>query len=463
MKIKMEEIVQATGGTLVKGLPRDEVTGVSTDSRTIKKGELFVALRGPHFDGHRFVGPAVRRGAAGIMVDRAGRFPARDVVRVKDTLRGLGDLAGSWRRRFDIPVVAVTGSNGKTTTKEMIAAVLSSRLRVLKTEGNLNNQIGLPLTLLKLTSGTDVAVVELGVNVEGEIGRLSEIASPDVGVITNIGRAHLEGLKGIAGVAREKGALLTHLKGQSGGGLAVLNGDDRFGDRLSRRSRAPVTRFGLGRSNEVRATSVRLDGLAGSFFQVNLDGRPVRFHLVTPGVAGVRNALAAIAVGRHFGIPVSSLRRALKGFRGEGHRMQVIRLARSVDLIDDSYNANPDSMSVALQLLKEAGRRRRGLVAVLGEMLELGKAAPRAHREVGRLAGEAGLRLLFVVGSRAGEIGRGARQAGMAANRIFLFSNTEQAARSVATFLRRGDLVLVKGSHGVHLERVVEALLRRCS
>lgn len=460
MRLTIEEVIAATRGRLTAGSPKGAVTGVSTDSRTLKKGDLFFALRGVHFDGHAYVRAAVKRGAVGAVLQAGVRHAAPRaradfaVIRVPSTLQALGDLAASWRRRLPVPIVAITGSNGKTTTKEMTAAVLSRRYRVLKTEGNFNNLIGLPLTLFRLNPRHQVAVLEMGMNAPGEIHRLTEIASPQAGVITNVGRAHLEGLKSVAGVARAKGKLVAGLPAS---GLAVLNQDDPSLPILKKLSRAPVTTFGWGRGAQVRGLGSRPEDLYGFRFKARLNGGDRTFFLRTLGRRNVTNALAALAVGGWFKIPPEEMRKGLDRFSPLPSRMEILRIGSWV-VVNDAYNANPDSMIHALESLRGMPARRRA--AVLGEMRELGPFAARGHREVGERAARLGIDLLIGIGPYADRLRRGAVQGGMRADRVVAFPDFDTAAASLASLFRKGDLILVKGSRGARMERVL-ALFRR--
>ncbi len=449
MNLTIREVREATGGRLLNGSEKGKVTGVSTDSRTVKRGDLFFALQGPKFDGHDYLKEVFRRGAAGAVVSRPVRF-GKNIVQVSDPLKALGDLAHHWRKRFPIPVVAVTGSNGKTTTKDLIAAILGTSLRLVKTEGNFNNQIGLPLTLFRLNRKSEAAVLEMGMNHPKEIDRLGEIAEPQVGVITVIARAHLEGVGGIGAIARSKAELLTHLPRN---GLAVLNADDASTSILKKYLRSPVVTFGQTPRATVRLLSTKIDGFKGIRFSVSLKGRRHPFQIPLIGRHNVSNALAAIAVADHFGIPIHRIRRALARFSAPSKRMERVSIG-SIDLVNDSYNANPDSTCAALESLKEMGKGRRR-VAVLGEMLELGRHAGSGHREVGESAARS-VQCLFAVGPHAQEMMRGARKGGLSKGAAF--SSMEEMIPPLLSELRAGDLVLIKGSRGMKMERVVEVV-----
>ncbi|MBI2981876.1 MAG: UDP-N-acetylmuramoyl-tripeptide--D-alanyl-D-alanine ligase [Deltaproteobacteria bacterium] len=402
---------------------------------------------------------AARRGTGGFVVSRAAasrRFSKgrRNVIRVPDTLKALGDLASYWRGRFDIPVVAVTGSNGKTTTKEMIAALLATRYPVLKTEGNFNNLIGLPLTLFRLTPRHRVAVLEMGMSVPGEIRRLTEIASPGVGVITHIGRAHLKGLKNIRGIARAKGELL---EGLPQSGIAFLNRDDRFFRFLKKRTRAAVRTFGWKKGADLSVGRFESLGIRGERFEVRSGKRRAPFSLQILGRGNVSNALAAIGVGDYFKISPKRMQQALFGLRPTCGRLEPICL-KNWTILNDSYNANPDSMTQALDVLQELkGTRSRG-VAILGEMAELSRLASRCHQEIGAKAIRRKIDLLIGLGRYAGDFRRGAIKAGARPGQIVSLRGVRENFARIPGLLKRGDLILVKGSHAMQMDRLVKIL-----
>lgn len=452
----MAEVLRATSGKLVAGREGAMMRGVSTDTRTIKRGNLFFALQGERFDGHDYLPLAFRKGAGGavVMKNLSPRFKGKNIARVTDTTRALGDLASFWRRRFSIPVVAVTGSNGKTTTKEMIAQILSEKYPLLKTEGNLNNAIGLPQNLFRLGRRHKVAVLEMGMNAPGEIRRLVEIASPQVGVITNVGRAHLQGVGSLRDVVRAKGELLEGLPRRDG--VAFLNGDSPYLSSLRKMSHVPVVTFGWGKRCHVRGSDFRVHNLRGVSFQVHSGGEAVKFSLPALGSHNVENALAAIAVGRHFGVSWNSLKRALAHFKGLKWRLQVVR-TKHWTILNDGYNANPDSTEKALAFLGQIQARRR--VAILGDMFELGDHASPEHKKIGGIVARTGVDLLVGVGRRGRDLCQGAVRAGFSKDKAFFFPHLNgRSCERIHSLLERGDLVLVKGSRGMHLERLVEAL-----
>jgi len=455
-KFTLKEIAEATGGSML-GEAEAAATGVSTDSRSVASGELFVALRGDRFDGHDFVEPAAARGVSLFLVDQAWQqgheLPAGcSAVVVPDTLRALGDLAAWHRRRFKVIVIAVTGSNGKTTTKEMLARIMTQTGPGIKTEGNLNNLIGLPLTLLRLTGRERWAVVELGMSAFGEIDRLAEIADPEVGIITNAFPAHLETLGDVEGVARAKGELFLRLKPDA---FAVYNVDDPLISKCP--SPANVTRLTFGlRGAEVSSASIASLGKKGESFTLRLPQeveQPVRLSAF--GRHNIYNALAAAAAAHALGVSGEQIRLGLEEFTPYDKRFQLEECA-GVFLIDDSYNANPASMAAALATLRDLRENGRA-AAALGDMLELGAGTEAAHRELGRVAAGC-VEKLYLLGDLAGEVAYGALEAGLAAEDILVAREHDEIARELISWVKPGDCILFKGSRGMRMEQVAQAV-----
>ena len=467
------ELLAATGGAL-RACPAEgaEAVGVSTDSRTLARGELFVALAGPReqpvrivLDGHRFVGDALRRGAWGVLVEEQAlqrgevarelaAWPGRAVIAVTDSLRALGDLAAYHRRRMPARIVGVTGSNGKTTTKEMVFSIAAERWRVLRSEGNLNNLVGLPLTLLGLEIWHEVAVVEMGMSHAGEIRRLAAIAAPQVGVVTNVGPVHLEGVGGLAGVAAAKAEIL---EGIAPGGTAVLNADDPATPGLAARWDGSMVSFGLSAAADVRAERIEYAPQGTDFTLVLADGASARVRMPWLGEHNVRNALAAAAAAHCIGADCAQIKAGLTRARPAAMRFEIGTIPPGVTVVNDAYNANPASMRAALSafaLLPAVSRR----ALVLGDMLELGAAAPAEHEGLGRVAALAAPSLLVAVGAFAERVAAGARAAGLSPSVIEIAPDAEAAALLLSSWLRPGDLLLLKGSRGVRLERIIERL-----
>jgi UDP-N-acetylmuramoyl-tripeptide--D-alanyl-D-alanine ligase len=428
---------------------------LSTDSRQTQAGELFFAIKGDRFDGHDYLDDVAKKGVAAVVIERRRRLatlPGSAVIEVDDTRRALGQLAAAYRRDFVLPVVAVGGSNGKTTTKELIAAVLRQKLATLWSEASFNNDIGVPLTLLHLEKKHEAAVLEAGTNHPGELAPLVKMIQPRYGVITNIGREHLEFFGDVAGVADEEGWLAELLPAD---GKLFADGDNEWTSHVAKRTQATVVRVGFGEANDWRVRRVRLDKQGATFHinapRVEFDGE-YRINLL--GRHQVLNGLYAIALGAELGLDRGQIQRGLVECEPVKMRLQLWE-AGGVRVLDDAYNANADSMLAALQVLKELPCRGRR-VAVLGDMAELGSHSEAAHQEVGRRAAELGVGQLFAVGSMAGRLAQGAREAGL--TRVIELPDVEAAATAVKTFLKAGDLVLLKASRAARLERITSVL-----
>jgi UDP-N-acetylmuramoyl-tripeptide--D-alanyl-D-alanine ligase len=452
-------VAAVVGGRVARGDAAKRFAAVSIDSRTVAPGALFVAIRGDRLDGHAFVAEAVAKGAGGVVVSdptsAAGLDGAVPVVVVDDTTGALQELARHVRRVSGARVVAITGSAGKTTTKEATALFLEARYRTMRNRGNLNNHIGLPLSLLELQGGAEVAVVELGMNHAGEISRLVAIADPDVRVWTNVGTAHLEYFGSQDAIAEAKAEILENARPDT---VLVANADDeRIMDRVPRFAGRVVT-FGVARPATVRAVHVTSGGLAGSRALVRTPTGDVELETRLPGRGNLLNVLAAAAVAVDMGVSLADIASRAARLCPAAHRGEVVTLAGGVTVIDDCYNASPSAVAQALDLLAAApaGRRR---VAFLGEMLELGPGSAELHRECGRLAAGAGVGALITVGGVAAfALGEGAVAAGLPAAAVGHADDSDQAAALAGALVRDGDVVLVKGSRGVRMERVVERL-----
>ena len=472
MKLTARDIARFTGGKLVSGSADSVVEAVSIDTRTIERGDLFVAIRGPHRDGHDYLANALERAAAGIVVLQPIEIAGSAFqVQVKNTTRALQDLALGVRERARLRVVAITGSMGKTTTKEAAALAMGRHLRVLKTEGNLNNLYGLPLTLLELgeIGEEDVAVLEMGMSEPGEIARLAEIAKPDVGVLTNVAEVHLEFFDSIAEIADAKGELLLGLAGDA---VAVVNADDPLVLEQARKFAGRQIRFGLTPSSDLRALQIRSTS-AGLRFRAEEGERSVEVTSSLHGRHNVYNLLAGLAAARALDVPLEEAASGLASLSPARHRGERISLPGDILLIDETYNSNPRALICALDALvvdeeeevedaeenEDIGRR----VAVVGDMLELGDKASELHREVGRHAATLDLGLLVGVGPLGREIVDGARGAGMADARLATCVDAAAAVALLERSLVEGDVVLVKGSHGVGLDETIEWLKRALS
>jgi UDP-N-acetylmuramoyl-tripeptide--D-alanyl-D-alanine ligase len=447
-----EKIAHWAEGRLEAGDPRGTVTNVCTDSRALKAGDLFVALRGEKFDAHTFIAEAAKRGAAGAIVEE---FPAElppgfAVIRVADTLRGLQQLGANYRRTLSLQVVGLTGSNGKTSTKDLTAAALGENFQVTKTEGNFNNHIGVPLTLLRARDADQIGVFEMGMNHPGEIAPLAAMAAPEVGIITNIGMAHIEFMGSREAIAQEKGMLAEALPPS---GTLILSAHDDFSQAIAARSKADVVLAGIGKG-EVFASDLHAHA-TGTKFVLHADGHKADAELSVPGEHMVRNAVLAVAAGRVFGLSLEECAVGLTKLRLTKGRLEQ-KVIRGIQVIDDTYNANPDSVVAALHTLASmsaAGRR----VAVLGRMGELGAEAERGHRLVGEAAAKAHLDCVIGVGAEAQWITEAAWRGGV--EKIVHVETTEEATKVLRDYAKAGDVVLVKGSRSARMERIVEGLL----
>ncbi len=454
--MKVREIIEATRGNLISGDPDTAIktSRISADSRSMRKGDLFIALSGVNFDGNDFISDAFRKGAIGAVVRAPWRTGqgAKDgkiIIEVRDTTKALQDIAHHHRMKFDIPVIGVTGSSGKTTVKEMIWTALSAGYNVLKNEGTKNNHIGVPQTLLKLNKGHDICVLEMGTNHPGEIRLLAGIARPSAAVITNIGPSHLEFLKDLKGVFDAKREILEHL---ADSGLLILNGDDPFLSRI-KDIRFDIVRFGLSRFCDVRATSV------------NVKGKKVRFtvngaHAFTINALGahnVYNALATIAVASSFGVKIGSVRRSLSGHAPSNMRLDLMTVG-GIDIINDSYNSNPLSMNSALEALKVYQARRKWVVT--GDMLELGGKGKYFHGLLGEAIARSGASGLMTFGELSRYTFIAALKCGMDKKSIWHCERHEDIVSILRRIVRKGDAVLIKGSRGMKMERVVDMLIK---
>jgi UDP-N-acetylmuramoyl-tripeptide--D-alanyl-D-alanine ligase len=444
-------------GEILGRMESMEIKGVSIDSRTIKKGELFVALKGDRFDGHDFVPDAIKKGAWGAMVERTAlenRFASlgglKNILPVEDTLFTLQEMSRQHRRKFSIPVVGVTGSNGKTTTKEMLAGILKQRGPVLKNEGNLNNHIGVPLTLMKLNASHRAAVVEMGMSAPGELDTLARLVGPTVGVITNIGPAHLEFFGSMEKVAEAKGELLNSLASDA---TAVLNADDLFFEMLRNKFIGRGITFGIQNKADVSASRIRQDAACADFTLV-ADGRTADVRLRAPGTHNIYNALAAAAAALAVDMPLDAVKYGLDDFSPVAMRSEIKEI-QGRTVLADYYNANPASMEAAINTLISLSEGRKS-IAVLGDMLELGQAAPGSHREIGLAAARAGVDIVITVGALAKHIGEGALEGGMPNERVLEAPTHAEAAELLKKLSRPGDVVLIKGSRGMKMEKILE-------
>jgi UDP-N-acetylmuramoyl-tripeptide--D-alanyl-D-alanine ligase len=449
------EILKAVNGRLVKGDGNVTCCGVSTDSRTVRAGNLFIALKGETFDGHDFLDAAVNVGASAVLVQEE---PKKKIsgnatfILVDDTLNALGDLARCWRNRFAIPVIAITGSSGKTTTKEMLAGIVGQSKNVLKTEGNLNNLIGMPMTLLRLTDQHEAAILELGTNQRGEIARLTDIAGPNIGLITNIGPAHLQGLHSLDTIREEKGDLFRSMGNQ---GTAVVNLDDGNIREVSRSWSGKRVTFSIDGPADVTAENMEAMNAAGISFRLVIGAEKSEVFMKIAGRHHVYNALAAAAVARALGMDGASIGKGLASFQPVAGRMEIRSLANGAFIIDDTYNANPVSVTEALKALRNLRGRGRA-IAVLGDMLELGEQSRSLHESVGEIAAQTGVDRLLLKGEFASATAAGALRTGMPSDAVICFQDDDKAVDIAKSYLHDGDWALVKGSRRMKMEQIVQ-------
>lgn len=470
MRWTVAAVADALGVAPPRGLaPLARLAGVSIDSRTVRPGELFIAIRGPRHDGHNFVAAALAAGAMAGVVEagRMAEFPEEvrlQLFTVADTLAALQHLAQAycawWRNaRPGRRLAAVTGSAGKTTTKEILAALLAARFRVLKSEGNLNNEYGLPLTLLRLEEDHDAAVVELGMSRRGELSRLAEMAAPDIGVVTNVAAVHLEFFSSVEEIALAKRELIDGLKGAKP--VAVLNADDPRVARFAEGFRGRTLLFGFSPEAQFRAEGIDVRGAEGSGFDYTGPAEHGWLELPLAGRHNILNALAALAAASEWGIGLAEARGVFPALRPASMRGELVRFAAGFAVLNDCYNSNPAALARMVELMGATpGFRRRILVA--GEMLELGATSCELHREAGREAARSGAAdWIFGVAGNAEALVRGAIEAGHRPDHAQCFASADEAAKFLAEFVAPGDLLLVKGSRGVRLERIIVALGER--
>lgn len=461
-EITAKEILSPISGTMVSGQPETVFSGFSTDSRNIGPGDLFLALKGEQFDGHDFAQKAIEQGAVGVVAQKNHPLklshpndPA--IITVDNSLKALGDLASWWRHQHRARVVAITGSSGKTTTKEIIAGILAMGGRTLASQGNYNNLIGLPLTLLRLEKDHQNAALEMGMNQRGEIARLTEIADPDVGAITNVGRAHLEGLGDLKGVARAKVEMVEKISSK---GKVVLNGDDKLLMKTAAHYRKNVLTFGLNETNDIRCAEIRNLGQKGSSFRLFYWGGSLDVKLNVPGVQNIFNALAAAAVGLCLHEAPEHIVEGLHNFVGVKGRFTLIHLPEGITLVDDTYNANPSSLKAALESVQTMVHEGGRIIVGLGEMMELGDETIIAHREAGRMVAELGARHLVAMGEHAHEILKGAIESGMSKENTKAVKSHHEMVEIILGEMRKGDMIFLKGSRRMDLGKVVDGIRR---
>lgn len=459
----LKKIAQAVNGVLCTealsnsfSIDTVEAKGVFLDSRKVGKGDIFIATRGEHVDGHIFIEDVFDAGALGVICEQAPKNPKGLYIVVKDSFQALKELAKYYRQQLSVKVVGITGSVGKTSTKEFVASVLSQKFRVLKTEGNYNNEIGLPLTVLRIQTDCEIAVLEMGISNFGEMHRLSQIAKPDVCLITNIGQCHLENLGSRDGILRAKSEIFDFMQENAG---IFLNGDDDKLVTVRKVKGCTPVFFGSGSKNAVYADQYENRGLNGSKAQIHIDKTVFPVEIPLPGEHMLYDALAAAAVGAFFGLTPAQIQAGIREVEAVDGRSHVMR-TRHYTLIDDCYNANPVSVKAAIDLLSMTDNLDKSVrkVAVLGDMFELGAEEKELHREVGGYAVQKGLDVVICVGELCKNMFEGAQSITDADTKCYYFADKEALFLDLNKILRDGDLVLVKASHGMHFEEIITRL-----
>jgi UDP-N-acetylmuramoyl-tripeptide--D-alanyl-D-alanine ligase len=460
IEINVKNIITATKGKLLFGDETTEVKDISIDSRKVDKGYMFIPIIGERFDGHSFIEDAFNKGASVALtsksIDNIEKYSDKTIIKVDDTLKALQDIAKYFLLKLNLPVVAVTGSTGKTTTKELIYNVLSQKYRVLKNEGNFNNHIGLPLTLLNLNNNHEIVVLEMGMSGRGEIDLLSKIATPQTGVITNIGVSHIEKLGSQEEIFNAKMELTNYMDENS---VLIINGDDKFLKTLkNRKTKYGKVFAGLNKNNNIYATDTSNSNEYGIAFTLHLNNNTYNFDLKIPGRHNIYNALLAICVGLHYNVSMNDIIKGINSYTGNNMRLNIINL-KDIKIVNDCYNASPDSMKAALEVLRQVDCKRK--ISVLGDMFEMGNFSENAHISVGHSVYEYNVDILITVGDKARNIAKGAVQRGFKEKDVFITENNSQAIEILKKIMKAGDTILVKGSRGMHMEEIVEFLLER--
>ena len=461
MRFSLDFLLNSTGGSLVGGKMPVGASGISIDSRNIEKNQVFVAIKGPNFDGHDYVAEALEKGSVGAIVEKQPQIPDSKrncgaIIKVESTQKALLEISRHWRNSFpDLKVAAITGSNGKTTTKNMTHSILSVSGNVLSTHGNLNNQIGLPLSLLKLEKSHDFCVLEMGMNSFGEIRTLADIASPDVGTITTVGKAHLEGMKDLGGVAKAKGELVENFGEEN---TFCVNVDDPWVKKIAARARCRKVTYGVTSPEAfIRADDISREEMELVEFTIRIGRQSARAKIRGIGAHNVSNALSASALAYSLGCGMKEILAGLGEYVPSAMRLEVIRTPFGFRIINDSYNANPDSMRAALDELAVHRRGEAKAVAVLGDMLELGESSEREHRMIGEHISKLGLDMVIAMG----EFSRPLVSSVRGQTACHVAESPQEAADLLVDVCRENDLVLVKGSRGMKMETVIQKLYEK--
>ncbi|SJZ33373.1 UDP-N-acetylmuramoyl-tripeptide--D-alanyl-D-alanine ligase [Garciella nitratireducens] len=454
----LDEILKAVNGTLLNVIDRKEVHGISIDSRTLKPGDLYIPIIGTRFDGHDFIDQAIGKGAIACFTEKKDYYNKDvNIILVEDTLKALHSLALYYRKKMNIPFIAITGSSGKTTTKDMIASVLEQKYKVLKTKENFNNEIGLPLTLFELESHHEIAVIEIGMSNLGEISRLVHIVYPDIAIITNIGLSHIEKLGSQEKIFQAKKEILETLSKNQ---IALLNGDDPFLSTI-KSDKFKVKFIGI-KSNklDLKAKNIVKTEKGIQFSIKDKNNIIERYFLNLPGLHNIYNSLMAIYIGKYYGMNFKEIQKGLEKFKPSKMRMDIFEKGK-VKVINDVYNANPDSMKAALKVLKDSSKIGRK-IAVLGDMLEMGKWAAKFHYDVGKFVYNCNVDILIGVGENAKYYVQGAMNEGLCKEKAVLFKTNDEAIAYLDTIIQNDDVILIKGSRGMNMEKIVNFLQERC-
>ncbi|MCT4605360.1 MAG: UDP-N-acetylmuramoyl-tripeptide--D-alanyl-D-alanine ligase [Marinisporobacter sp.] len=461
MKLSIKEMVEATKGNIIKGDRKDIIYGISTDSRSIKDKELFIPLIGESFNGHDFIEKAIKNGANAVLVHEEYEGALYEeqglsIIRVKDTLKALQDLAKYYVSKFPIPIIGVTGSTGKTSTKEIIYSVLSKKYRVLKNKGNFNNHIGLPLTVFELESHHEMAILEMGMSGFGEIDLLADIVKPNVAVITNIGLSHIEHLGSQENILKAKMEITNYFNEKS---ILIANGDDPHLKTLKDKDVDYRKCFiGLEKNCNYQGVQINDLGEEGIHFHVKMNDKIYPFTLKVPGEHNIYNALCAIAIGCKFNMDIASIQKGIKEFEGSKMRMHIFTTPEKIKVINDAYNASPDSMGAAIHVLSKMDYRK---IAVLGDMLEMGEYSKDGHCHVGREVGKKSIDILIAVGINANVIAKGAIENKLNEEKVYVCKDNKEAIEILKNILKREDVVLIKGSRGMRMEEIVHYIQER--
>ncbi|MDP4179780.1 MAG: UDP-N-acetylmuramoyl-tripeptide--D-alanyl-D-alanine ligase [Bacillota bacterium] len=457
--LDLKEIIKATDGKLVCGKSDIIIKDICIDSRKVKNGDLFIPIVGEKFNGHDFIAKAFEEGALAALtsedIEDAEGSNDKTIISVKDTTKALGDIARYYRSKFDIPLVGITGSVGKTSTKDMVASVLEQRYNVLKTSGNFNNHIGLPLTVTSLNSDHEAAILEMGMSGLGEISYLSKIAKPKIAIITNIGMAHIEKLGSKQNILKAK---MEIMEGLPQDGVVVLNGDDSLLLGLKGFLKYKTVYYGTEEGLDYQAYNVKTMGETGVCFEIAIGNADYKINIPTPGAHNVYNALAAIAVGSELGMSMEEIIKGITTYSSGKMRLNIIS-RKGYKVINDAYNASPQSMEAAIDVLKDIGGKGR-TIAVLGDMLEMGDWAYQAHVDVGKYVASKGINYLMTVGENGKNIANGALESGLPSETVFSFKDNKEINKFLSGFVKDGDLILVKGSRGMKMEEIAEELTR---